>query len=77
MNFQVTGLGLDKMKLDSPQSFLDQEEVEEAEDGQLLEPEAWRTYVERRNALQEFLTSDLSPHLLNPRCPESWSPIYG
>ncbi|XP_061292876.1 fibronectin type III domain-containing protein 11 isoform X1 [Bos indicus] len=64
MNFQVTGLGLDKMKLDSPQSFLDQEEVEEAEDGQLLEPEAWRTYVERRNALQEFLTSDLSPHLL-------------
>ena len=64
MNFQVTGLGLDKMKLDSPQSFLDQEEVEEAEDGQLLEPEAWRTYVEHRNALQEFLTSDLSPHLL-------------
>nr|XP_006209724.2 fibronectin type III domain-containing protein 11 [Vicugna pacos] len=64
MNFQVTGLGLDKMKLDSPQSFLDQEEAEEAEDRQLLEPEAWRTYVERRNALREFLTSDLSPQLL-------------
>uniref|UniRef100_A0A8C3WGP4 Fibronectin type III domain containing 11 n=1 Tax=Catagonus wagneri TaxID=51154 RepID=A0A8C3WGP4_9CETA len=64
MNFQVTGLGLDKMKLDSPQSFLDQEEAEEAEDQQLLEPEAWRTYVERRHTLREFLTSDLSPHLL-------------
>lgn len=51
MNFQVTGLGLDKMKLDSPQSFLEQEEVEEAEDGQLLEPEAWRTYVERMATL--------------------------
>ncbi|XP_020933210.1 fibronectin type III domain-containing protein 11 [Sus scrofa] len=65
MNFQVSGLGLDNMKLDCPQSFLDQEEeAEEAEDQQLLEPEAWRTYVERRNALREFLTSDLSPHLL-------------
>ncbi|XP_025720853.1 fibronectin type III domain-containing protein 11 isoform X1 [Callorhinus ursinus] len=64
MNFQVTGLGLDKMKLDSPQSFLDQEEAEEAEDQQLLEPEAWRAYMERRTALREFLTSDLSPHLL-------------
>nr|KAF6471306.1 fibronectin type III domain containing 11 [Molossus molossus] len=64
MSFQVTGLGLDKMKLDSPQSFLDLEEVEEAEGRQLLEPEAWRTYTARRNALREFLTSDLSPHLL-------------
>ncbi|KAK2493572.1 hypothetical protein MC885_018021 [Smutsia gigantea] len=64
MNFQVAGLGLDKMKLGSPQSFPDQEEVEDPEDQQLLEPEAWRTYVERRNALCEFLTSDLSPHLL-------------
>lgn len=64
MNFQVTGLGLDRMKLDSPQSFLDQEEAEEAEDRQLLEPEAWTTYTERRNALREFLTSDLSPQLL-------------
>ncbi|XP_008155401.2 fibronectin type III domain-containing protein 11 isoform X2 [Eptesicus fuscus] len=64
MSFQVTGLGLDKMKLDSPQSFLDQEEVEEAEDRQLLEPEAWRTYTARRNALREFLTCDLSAHLL-------------
>lgn len=34
MNFQVTGLGLDKNEADSPQSFLEQEEVEEAEDGQ-------------------------------------------
>jgi hypothetical protein len=64
MNFQVTGLNLDKMKLDSPQSFLDVEEVEEAEDQQLLDPEAWRTYMERRNVLREFLTADLSPHLL-------------
>ncbi|XP_048205699.1 fibronectin type III domain-containing protein 11 [Perognathus longimembris pacificus] len=64
MNFQVTGLGLDKMKLDSPQSFLDMEEVEEVEEQQLLEPEAWRTYMERRNVLREFLTTDLSPHLL-------------
>ncbi|XP_008535523.2 fibronectin type III domain-containing protein 11 isoform X1 [Equus przewalskii] len=64
MSFQVTGLGLDKMKLGSPQSFLDQEEAEEAEDGQLLEPEAWRTYLEHRNALREFLSSALSPHLL-------------
>ncbi|XP_058143404.1 fibronectin type III domain-containing protein 11 isoform X2 [Dasypus novemcinctus] len=64
MNFQVTGLGLDKMKLDSPQSFLDQEDAEEAEEQQLLEPKAWRTYTERRNALREFLTSDLSAHLL-------------
>ncbi|XP_039092988.1 fibronectin type III domain-containing protein 11 [Hyaena hyaena] len=64
MNFQVTGLGLDKMKLDSPQSFLDQEEAEEADDQQLLEPEAWRTYMEHRTTLREFLTSDLSPHLL-------------
>ncbi|XP_012295858.2 fibronectin type III domain-containing protein 11 [Aotus nancymaae] len=37
---------------------------EEADDQQLLQPEAWRTYMERRNALREFLTSDLSPHLL-------------
>ncbi|MBZ3873511.1 hypothetical protein SUZIE_123300 [Sciurus carolinensis] len=64
MNFKVTGLGLDKMRLDSPQSFLDTEEVEEGEDQQLLEPEAWRTYMEHRNVLREFLTSDLSPHLL-------------
>ncbi|XP_055452279.1 fibronectin type III domain-containing protein 11 [Psammomys obesus] len=64
MNFQVTGLALDKMKLDSPHSFLDAEEVEEAEDQQLLEPEAWRTYMERRNVLREFLTTDLSPQLL-------------
>ncbi|XP_003462845.1 fibronectin type III domain-containing protein 11 [Cavia porcellus] len=64
MTFQVAGLGLDKMKLDSPQSFLDTEEVEEVEDQQLLEPEAWRTYMERRNTLREFLTADLSPHLL-------------
>ncbi|XP_029773883.1 fibronectin type III domain-containing protein 11 [Suricata suricatta] len=64
MSFQVTGLGLDKMKLDSPQSFLDQEEVEEADEQQLLELEAWRTYMERRTVLREFLTADLSPHLL-------------
>lgn len=64
MNFQMTGLGLDKMKLDSPQSFPDQENVEEVGGQQLLEPEAWRTYVERRHALREFLTSNLSPHLL-------------
>ncbi|XP_037377750.1 fibronectin type III domain-containing protein 11 [Talpa occidentalis] len=64
MDFQVTGLGLDKMKLDSPQAVLDQEEAEEAEGRQLLEPQAWRTYTERRAALREFLTSDLSPHLL-------------
>ncbi|XP_007952889.1 fibronectin type III domain-containing protein 11 [Orycteropus afer afer] len=61
MNFQVTGLGLDKMKLDSPQAFLD---PEEAEDRQLLEPEAWQMYVERRTALREFLTSALSAQLL-------------
>ncbi|PNI36455.1 FNDC11 isoform 1, partial [Pan troglodytes] len=61
MSAHVAGLGLDKMKLGNPQSFLDQEE---ADDQQLLEPEAWRTYTERRNALREFLTSDLSPHLL-------------
>ncbi|XP_007524486.1 fibronectin type III domain-containing protein 11 [Erinaceus europaeus] len=64
MNFQMTGLGLEKRKLDIPQSFLDQEEAEEAEDRQLLEPEAWRTYMGRRAALREFLSSDLSPHLL-------------
>ncbi|KAG8513269.1 Fibronectin type III domain-containing protein 11 [Galemys pyrenaicus] len=64
MDFQVTGLGLDKMKLDSPQAFLDPDEAEEAEGRQLLEPQAWRTYTERRAALREFLTSDLSPHLL-------------
>ncbi|XP_004620303.1 fibronectin type III domain-containing protein 11 [Sorex araneus] len=64
MNSHVTGLGLDKMKLDSPQPFLEQEDAEEAEDGQLLEPEAWRTYMGRRAALREFLSSDLSPHLL-------------
>ncbi|XP_023560080.1 fibronectin type III domain-containing protein 11 isoform X1 [Octodon degus] len=64
MNFQVAGLGLDKMKLDSPQPFLDTEEGEEVEDQQLLEPEAWSTYTERRNTLREFLASDLSPHLL-------------
>ncbi|XP_006167117.1 fibronectin type III domain-containing protein 11 [Tupaia chinensis] len=67
MSFRVAGLDLDKMKLDSPQPFLGQEEAEEAEeaeDQQLLEPEAWRTYTERRNALREFLTADLSPHLL-------------
>ncbi|XP_017371215.1 fibronectin type III domain-containing protein 11 [Cebus imitator] len=61
MSSHVAGLGLDKMKLGSPQSLLDQEE---ADDQQLLEPEAWRTYMERRNALREFLTLDLSPHLL-------------
>ncbi|XP_076973571.1 fibronectin type III domain-containing protein 11 [Tamandua tetradactyla] len=60
MNLQVTGLGLDKMKLDSPRSFREQE----AEELQLLEPKAWRTYMEHRNTLREFLTSDLSPHLL-------------
>nr|XP_019609047.1 PREDICTED: fibronectin type III domain-containing protein 11 [Rhinolophus sinicus]XP_019609048.1 PREDICTED: fibronectin type III domain-containing protein 11 [Rhinolophus sinicus] len=64
MDFQVTGLGLDKRRPDSPQRFLDQEEAEEAEDGQLLEPQAWRTYMERRTALREFLTSELSPQLL-------------
>ncbi|KAM6163901.1 fibronectin type III domain-containing protein 11 [Rhynchocyon petersi] len=64
MNFQVTGTGLNKMKVDSPQAFLGPEEVEEAEDGQLLEPEAWTTYVERRTTLREFLTSDLSLQLL-------------
>ncbi|XP_005410016.1 PREDICTED: uncharacterized protein C20orf195 homolog [Chinchilla lanigera] len=64
MTLRVAGLGLDKMKLDGPQSFLDTEEVEEVEDQQLLEPEAWKTYMERRNTLREFLTSDLSPHLL-------------
>uniref|UniRef100_A0A8C0N2H2 Fibronectin type III domain containing 11 n=1 Tax=Canis lupus familiaris TaxID=9615 RepID=A0A8C0N2H2_CANLF len=64
MNLQVTGLGLDKMKLDSPQSFLDQEEAEEAEEQQLLAPAAWRTYMERRAALREFLTAELSPQLL-------------
>ncbi|XP_040493814.1 fibronectin type III domain-containing protein 11-like [Ursus maritimus] len=64
MNFQVTGLGRDEVKMDSPQSFLDQEEAEEAEDQQLLEPAAWRAYTERRTALREFLTADLSPHLL-------------
>ncbi|XP_062945665.1 fibronectin type III domain-containing protein 11 [Cynocephalus volans] len=67
MNFQVTGLGLDKMKLDSSQSFLDREvteEMEEMEGQQLLEPEAWRTYMEHRNTLREFLTSDLSRQLL-------------
>ncbi|XP_021110541.1 fibronectin type III domain-containing protein 11 [Heterocephalus glaber] len=61
VTFQVAGLGLDKMKLDSSQCFLHAEEVE---DQQLLEPEAWRTYTERRNTLREFLTSDLSPYLL-------------
>ncbi|XP_002925734.2 fibronectin type III domain-containing protein 11 [Ailuropoda melanoleuca] len=64
MNFQVTGLGRDEVKLDSPRSFLDQEDVEEAEDQQLLEPAAWRAYMERRTALREFLTTDLSSHLL-------------
>ncbi|XP_006897011.1 PREDICTED: uncharacterized protein C20orf195 homolog [Elephantulus edwardii] len=64
MNFQVTGLGLDRMKLDSPRAFLEPEEVEEAEGRQLLEPEAWRTYVERRSGLREFLISELSPQLL-------------
>ncbi|XP_032209461.1 fibronectin type III domain-containing protein 11 isoform X2 [Mustela erminea] len=64
MSFRVPGPGLGKMKLDSAQSSLDQEEAEEAEDRQLLEPAAWRAYMERRTALREFLTSDLSPHLL-------------
>nr|XP_012628529.1 fibronectin type III domain-containing protein 11 [Microcebus murinus] len=64
MSFQATGSGLDEMKLGGCQPFLDQEEAEEAEDQQLLEPEAWRTYMGRRTALQEFLTTDLSPHLL-------------
>ncbi|XP_059975802.1 LOW QUALITY PROTEIN: fibronectin type III domain-containing protein 11 [Mesoplodon densirostris] len=58
------GLDPDRMKLDSPQCFPDQEEAEKAKDRQLLEPETWRTHVERRNALRKFLTSDLSPHLL-------------
>ncbi|XP_004586191.2 fibronectin type III domain-containing protein 11 [Ochotona princeps] len=62
MNFQVIGLG--KMKFDSPECCGEQEEAEDAEDQQLLAPEAWRTYMERRNALREFLASDLSPHLL-------------
>ena len=64
MAFQVTGLGPDKVQPNRLQPFLDQEEVEEAEDGQLLEPEAWRTYTARRNTLREFLTCDLSSHLL-------------
>ncbi|XP_007131199.2 fibronectin type III domain-containing protein 11 [Physeter macrocephalus] len=64
MNLQVTGLDLDRMKLDSPQCFLDQEEAEEAKGRQLLEPETWRTYAERRNAVHKFLTSALSPQLL-------------
>ncbi|XP_003932728.1 fibronectin type III domain-containing protein 11 [Saimiri boliviensis] len=61
MSSHVAGLGLDKMKLGRPQSLPDQDE---ADDQQLLEPEAWRAYTERRNALREFLTLDLSPHLL-------------
>ncbi|XP_059752526.1 fibronectin type III domain-containing protein 11 [Balaenoptera ricei] len=67
MNLQVTGLDPDGMKLDGPQCFLDQEEAEEAEEAegrQLLEPETWRAYAERRNALRKFLTSALSPQLL-------------
>ncbi|VCW68743.1 unnamed protein product, partial [Gulo gulo] len=64
MSFRVPGRGLGKMKLESAQSPLDQEEAEEAEDRQLLQPEAWRAYMERRTALREFLTADLSPHLL-------------
>ena len=56
MNFQVTGLALDKMKLDSPHSFLDSEEVEEAEDQQLLEPEAVITGLK---ASWRFLSSSL------------------
>ncbi|XP_073649274.1 fibronectin type III domain-containing protein 11 isoform X1 [Tursiops truncatus] len=54
----------DRMKLDSPQCLLDQEEAGEAGDRQLLEPETWRTYAERRIALRKFLTADLSPQLL-------------
>ncbi|KAK2110358.1 Fibronectin type III domain-containing protein 11 [Saguinus oedipus] len=61
MSSHMAGPGLDKMKLGSPQSLLDQEETE---DQQLLELEAWRTYMERRNALREFLTLELSPQLL-------------
>ncbi|XP_004716121.1 fibronectin type III domain-containing protein 11 [Echinops telfairi] len=64
MNFPIPGLGLDQRKLDSVRAVPDSEEAEEGEEGQLLEPQAWRTYVERRTALREFLTSDLSPHLL-------------
>lgn len=62
MAFQVTGP--DKAPPSRLQPFLDQEEAEEAEDRQLLEPEAWRTYTARRNALREFLTCDLSAQLL-------------
>ncbi|NIG61858.1 hypothetical protein BU61_11165 [Pontoporia blainvillei] len=64
VDLQVTGLDPDTMKLDSPQCLLDQEEAGEAGDRQLLEPETWRTYAERRNALRKFLTTDLSPQLL-------------
>ncbi|XP_045689641.1 fibronectin type III domain-containing protein 11 [Phyllostomus hastatus] len=62
MAFQVAGP--DKAPPSCLQPFLDPEEAEEAEDGQLLEPEAWRTYTARRNALREFLTCDLSAQLL-------------
>ncbi|KAL0595819.1 LOW QUALITY PROTEIN: Fibronectin type III domain-containing protein 11 [Plecturocebus cupreus] len=48
MSSHVAGLDLDKMKLGSSQSLLDQEE---ADDQQLLEPEAWRTYMEHCNTL--------------------------
>lgn len=51
------------MKLGSFQFFLDQEEAEEVEDGQLLESEVWRIYLEYRNALREFLSSVLSFYL--------------
>ncbi|XP_058892552.1 fibronectin type III domain-containing protein 11 [Kogia breviceps] len=64
MNLQGTGLDLGRMKLDSPRRLLDQEEAGEAAGRRLLEPETWRTYAERRNALREFLTSALSPQLL-------------
>ncbi|XP_007462335.1 PREDICTED: uncharacterized protein C20orf195 homolog [Lipotes vexillifer] len=64
VNLQVTGLDLGRMKLDSPQCLLDQEEAGEAGDRQLLEPETWRTYAEHRDALHKFLTVDLSPQLL-------------
>ncbi|XP_021562867.1 fibronectin type III domain-containing protein 11 [Carlito syrichta] len=61
MSFQETSLGPNKGRLGASQALLDQEE---AEDQQLLEPEAWRTYMQRRSALREFLASELSVHLL-------------
>ncbi|XP_036604372.1 LOW QUALITY PROTEIN: fibronectin type III domain-containing protein 11 [Trichosurus vulpecula] len=58
MSFGAMDLGLNRMKLGSPQS------LQSLEEEQQPETEAWRTYTDRRNILREFLTSDLSPHLL-------------